>query len=124
MKDILYSRDTPQGRFIRSINNRILSSMDANLPGYDQEAGFILCDEWVMALFLNPEICTKSRVWSTEVELAGRLTRGQCVVDKRFYGRSSDGKNQVRHVLALDKERMKEMLVKMATVQNFPKQNS
>lgn len=82
-----------------------------------------MCDEWLMALFLDPKICTRSCVWSTAVELAGALTRGQCVVDKRFYAQKSDDKNKVRHVLALDKERMKDMLIKMTETQSFTKEH-
>ena len=79
-----------------------------------------MCDEWVAGIFLDPAICVQSKVWPTSVELAGTLTRGQCVVDKRFDSNKATGKTNVRHVLALDVGRMQQRLMAMVQAPSFP----
>lgn len=81
-----------------------------------------MCDEWLLAVFLDEKICKASREWLTRVELTGQFTRGQCVVDKRSH-RGSDAAAGciVRHVLELDIALMKAKLMSMAKLETFPK---
>ncbi|OQV12281.1 putative uridine nucleosidase 2 [Hypsibius exemplaris] len=113
-----FNQTTPQGLFTTRIHEKARARAQANEA--NESGGIVMCDEWVAALFLDPAVCLESKVWPTTVELSGKLTRGQCVVDKRFYCNKAQGKSNVRHVLRLDVERMKVLLMAMVQAPFFP----
>lgn len=67
---------------------------------------YIPCDALVTSLFIHPEIVTKATEWHATVELNGRETRGQLVLDHLKENRAN-----VRIVEKIDEEDMKTIML-------------
>ncbi|XP_055349453.1 nucleoside hydrolase-like [Paramacrobiotus metropolitanus] len=112
---------TPQGHFLHRIHERVIEYLRSKHVENPENMAMTMCDEWAVAVCIDPSICRRSQIWPTRVELSGKYTRGQCVVDKRNYCLPAEGKRNVRHVLSLDIEKMKERLITMSQLKAFPR---
>jgi len=75
--DALAATDTPAGRFFRDTT---ITTVDY-LRQFRQVPGYLLPDPLAMAITLRPELVRESAMHYARVELQGRATRGQTVID-------------------------------------------
>lgn len=75
--DALAATDTPAGRFFRDTT---ITTVDY-LRQFRQVRGYLLPDPLAMAITLRPDLIGDSALHFVRVELQGRATRGQTVID-------------------------------------------
>ena len=75
--DALAAIDTPAGRFFRDTT---ITTVDF-LRKFRQAPGYLLPDPLAMAITLRPDLIRESAAHYVRVELQGRATRGQTVID-------------------------------------------
>lgn len=75
--DALAAIDTPAGRFFRDTT---ITTVDF-LRKFRQAPGYLLPDPLAMAITLRPDLIRESATHYVRVELQGRATRGQTVID-------------------------------------------
>ena len=86
----IYSKDNrhlPIDNFDETVGNSTQTQ-------HEHEHGAIICDALCVAVALDPTLITCSRHVNVEIELDGKLTRGQSVVDWGCY----DGVDRVKNV--------------------------
>lgn len=74
--DSLISLDTPAARFVAETTEHTRRFLRSQ-PGI----GYLLPDPLAMAVTLEPDLIRASQHAHVKVELAGRFTRGQCIID-------------------------------------------
>lgn len=79
---------------------------------HEHEHGAIICDALCVAIALNPALITCSRNVNVEIELDGKLTRGQSVVDWGCYDAVDRVKN-VKWINSIDSDLYAEMFSRM-----------
>ena len=76
----------------------------------DPHRGYRTCDAFAMATVLDESVVTKSKSGYCTVELAGKFTRGQLIVDTN---RLLDKEDNVTISLELDKSKIEQMLLSL-----------
>jgi len=106
--DALMAIDSPHAEFFRRITRHSLEMTQRSLGARALYAP----DGLAVAVALEPEIVRKAERHAVRVELSGRHTRGQTVVDwgDRAGPNASDYQSAVNVVLELDKERLWELM--------------
>ena len=77
--DALYAIDTPRGKFFK----RISTETGNRQKNVNKSSSYVLPDPLAMAITLKPELIIESTHNFVTVELNGRHTRGQTVIDYR-----------------------------------------
>ncbi|MDE2853365.1 MAG: nucleoside hydrolase [Chloroflexota bacterium] len=96
--------DTARGRFFRAISQETAE----RLRGVYRRPAYLLPDPLAMAITLRPQLIRQSGKFYTTVELTGRHTRGQTVID--YTGISGNAPN-VNVIQALDTDGVYELFV-------------
>ena len=103
--------DTVNGRFFKAISQATAE----RLEGAYQRPAYLLPDPLAMAITLRPELIQQSGKYHVTVELNGRHTRGQTVID--YIGDYVNGERANCNVIqALDTEGVYEMFVSCTIV--------
>lgn len=67
---------------------------------------YIPCDALVTSLFIHPGLCLESSEWHVAVELSGRETRGQLVLDHL-----QENENNAKIIERIDAEDLKTIML-------------
>ena len=106
--DVLMATETSRGEFFRRTSERSVTYL-AQALGNKQ-----MCEPDLLAVVvaIEPEIVTKAETHAVQIELAGKVTRGQSTVD--WWDRSGERPN-ANLVLEMDRERLWELLQLMVS---------